>query len=243
MKRMTKDSWLCQRPIAHRGLHSAACPENSLAAVERAVHEGYPVEIDVHLLKSGELAVFHDEDFSRMAGKRAKIKDTDLAGLQRMSLRDSDEKIPLLDEVLALVAGRIPVVIEVKATNKASLVGEALVSALTGYEGDFVVQSYDPLFLRWLFRHAPRIHRGQILGRPDGHKKSFWKGIMNGKTLFHRLGRPDFLVLDIENLNRKQRERFVQKGWILLGYTVKEKSVFDKLESLFDNLVFEGFTP
>jgi len=144
---------------------------------------------------------------------------------------------------LALVAGRTPIVIEVKISKSAKRVGKALPASLEGYKGDYVVQSYDPLFLRWLSWDAPSIRRGRILGKPDSDARSLLKKAMNGRKAFFMLSRSDFLVLDIENLDQDGVERLISRGWILLGFTIKGKSVYEKLKSLFDNLVFEGFKP
>ena len=108
------NSWLVETPIAHRGLHDKQHPENSLSAFERAIDEGYPIELDVQLIADGTVVVFHDESLSRLTNNDGYIKFLNKSDLDMLELKDSKEKIPTFEETLKFVDGRVPLLIEIK---------------------------------------------------------------------------------------------------------------------------------
>ncbi len=148
---------------AHRGLHDATKPENSMAAFRAALEKGYGIELDIHLMKDGNLAVIHDSSLQRVAGADAQIEDLTLADLAQYRLGDSQEKIPLFREVLALYAGKAPLIVELKCAggNHAALCKTAM-ELLDGYDGLYCVESFDPRAVHWFRKHRPEICRGQL---------------------------------------------------------------------------------
>ncbi len=164
LKGETRDlSALDAAPLAHRGLHNTARPENSLAAFEAAFARGYGAELDVHLTADGALAVMHDRSLLRMVGADRDITALTAAELKTYTLAGSDEPIPFLEDVLTLAGGRVPLLIELKADsgNHAALC-EAVCRALDGYRGTVALESFDPRCLLWLRRHRPDLVRGQL---------------------------------------------------------------------------------
>ena len=158
---------LLRRPIAHRALHdrSAGRPENSPAAIRAAVEAGYAIEIDVQGTSDGQAVVFHDEWMERLTEATGFVKNYTAAELAQIKLRDSDEGIPTLAEVLRLVAGRVPLLIELK--DQTLTLGEsdgrleaATVAALSGYAGPVAVMSFNPSMIAHMARLAPQIARG-----------------------------------------------------------------------------------
>ncbi len=149
---------------AHRGLHTkdGSVPENSLAAFHLALKEGYAIELDVRLSADGEAVVFHDESLRRMTGDRRSVKDLTLEKLKALRLLETEETIPTLLEVLALVAGKVPLLVEVKQTENSAALCEKVLTAFEDYDGLWCVESFDPTVLRWFRRHAPKICRGQL---------------------------------------------------------------------------------
>lgn len=155
---------LRQFRYAHRGLHEKpTIPENSMMAFRRAVEHGFGAELDIHLMKDGNLAVIHDSSLKRTAGADVCIEDLTKADLDRFVLEDSQEKIPLLEEVLALFAGKTPLIIELKAErgNHAAL-SHAAAKMLDAYEGDYCVESFDPRVVAWFRKNRPWFCRGQL---------------------------------------------------------------------------------
>ena len=149
---------------AHRGLHGDGVPENSLQAFQLAVQNGYGAELDVHLSRDGRLVVMHDESLKRTAGVERNIVDCTAAELDQMRLEGTAQKIPYLEEVLPIFAGKAPLVIELKPTggNHAAL-SKAVCAMLDGYPTlQFCIESFDPRVLLWLKKHRPDIVRGQL---------------------------------------------------------------------------------
>ena len=149
---------------AHRGLHDIkkGIPENSIPAFQAAIEAGYGIELDVHLTKDGKLVVFHDDDFRRICGEKGKVEETDYARMRTYRLSRTGEKIPLLSEVLRLVDGKVPLLIEVKLPSADTEVCRRLDEELQGYRGKYMVQSFNSLVLRWMKKHRNEIPRGQL---------------------------------------------------------------------------------
>ena len=155
---------LTQYRYAHRGYHQKpTVPENSIAAFRRAVEAGYGAELDIHLMKDGHLAVIHDSSLLRTAGADVAIEDLTREELAQYRLEESDEQIPLLEDVLALFEGKTPLIVELKAEggNHAAL-SAAAARLLDTYKGDYCIESFDPRVVHWFRRHRPSVCRGQL---------------------------------------------------------------------------------
>lgn len=156
------EGWL----FAHRGYHEgrdSQVPENSLAAFERAVENGFGAELDVHLLKDGHLAVLHDSNLKRMCGKKRMIEDLSLQDLDSCILGKSSQTIPSFEQVLEVFGAKVPLIIELKtAGNNAAALTEKVCQALDHYDGVFCIESFDPKVLYWLKKNRPDILRGQL---------------------------------------------------------------------------------
>jgi|GEM_PF-21394 len=166
---------------AHRGLfdNERGVPENSMAAFERAVAAGYAIELDVRMTADRQLVVFHDSNTRRMCGPKLKISRSTLPELRNLTLLGTGERIPRLVDVLDRVAGRVPLLIELKGPvfctgrQKAQWEEEhwlggtgipeaLLVRALEKYRGPLAIESFNPLTLLWLQHNAPDIPRGLL---------------------------------------------------------------------------------
>ncbi len=232
---------------AHRGLHNAQRPENSMAAFRAAVEKGYGVELDIHLLKDGSLAVFHDGTLKRMAGEDIKVEDLTAADLSKYPLAGTQETIPLFEDVLALFAGKVPMVVELKCVdgNHAALCQAAL-QRLDRYQGVFCMESFDPRAIHWLKVNRPDICRGQLAEnwfRSD--LKLPW--VLKFALTFHLSNvytRPDFIAYKYAhrkvfgiNICRKLL------GLQGVSWTVKTQQEFDTAVKEGWLPIFEGFEP
>lgn len=230
---------------AHRGLHdiNSDAPENSLAAISKAVDNNYGIEFDVQLSKDGQTVVFHDFDLKRMCSIDKKIDQCDYDYLKECKLLESIEGIPLLSEVLELVDGKIPLIVELKASNndiedlckKVSL-------QLDKYDGKYVVESFNPVVVKWFRKHRPNYIRGQLSG-------SFVKKFNPLKfaleyLMLNFLSRPDFIAYDHNNKSNLSL-KLIKAIWPvpLVAYTVKNRESYVDNESFFDLIIFEGFIP
>ena len=233
---------------AHRGWHDKpAIPENSLAAFRRALDKGWGAELDVHLLKDGTLAVFHDSDLRRCAGEEGDIEDLDREGLARLRLEGTEEPVPLFDEVLALFEGKAPLIIELKShKGNYKALTEAVIARLDRYKGDYCVESFDPRVLMVLRRERPAILRGQLAMdfRPGGEPLPGWQRFALRNLLMNFLTVPDFIAYRFEDRNRWALRRCVRFwGAREASWTLRSREDLEKAEAAGCIPIFERFDP
>jgi len=238
--------WLIARPIAHRGFYDNASsyPENSLAAFERAVKSGYPIELDVRLLKDSEVVVFHDKNLERMTKHQVMIKDSDSDQIHQIKLLESQQIVPLFSEVLDAVAGRVPLVIEVK--NEDHRVGpleRALWQRLSSYKGKYAIVSFNPFTLKWFRKNAPVVIRGQLSSDFRGEDLPFYTKFLLRNLFLNFVSKPDFILYDIRCLPYWAAARARKKGLPLLGWTARSQEEHTKALKFCDNIIFEGYQP
>ncbi len=159
-RRPQDESLLCD--YAHRGLHGDGIPENSLAAFERACEAGVGIELDVQLSRDGTVMVFHDYTLVRMTGRNERLCELDAAELTSLCLADSDQTIPTFEQVLSLVAGRVPLLVELKGEDLNTALCEKVAAQLAAYPGAYCVESFNPLLLRGIRRHLPQVYAGLL---------------------------------------------------------------------------------
>ena len=249
-KRKLRCPALIGHAYAHRGLHDekGGIPENSLPAFRRAIIRGYGIELDVHLTRDGKLVVFHDQSLQRMCRDERDICDLSLEEIRALTLGETKEKIPTLDEVLSLVDGRAPLIIELKSDGKWGdcALPAALHERMQAYSGPYCVESFDPMMLRWYKKHAPQVIRGQLAFDQRVIKGEYRHVIMFAAShlLFNCLSRPDFVAYQYQcqkNLSfRVQRALFRP---MLAAWTVRSKEDYQALQSQFDLQIFEAFEP
>lgn len=238
-------AWLVKRYIAHRGFHtgSADCPENSLASFERAVRSGFAIELDVHQLADGNIVVFHDENTLRMTGVDLPIAGCDSNRVRNMRLAGGDQRIPLLDEVMDLVRGEVPLLIELKNTGSPGNPEKVLLGKIRAYEGICAVQSFNPRSLRWFRVAAPDLPRGQLSGRLDDLGLPPHKRLPVRYLFTNHFCHPLFIGYDVTCLPTRRTTTLRNRGMPLLGWTVRSVEEYRRVMPLVDNIIFEGFDP
>ena len=190
------------RNIAHRGLFSAdqSVPENSLAAFSRACKAGYGMELDVQLSRDGQVVVFHDDTLNRMCGVDSRVNELSFDELRELSLKSSDQRIPLFSEVLETVDGREPLIVELKTCDKRAELCEKTYDLLKGYDGIYCIESFDPLIVRWFKKNAKSVFRG-FLSQPPAHYGDSFRdkitGSLLGRMLLNFFARPEFIAYKI----------------------------------------------
>ncbi len=185
---------------AHRGLHGDGIPENSLAAFERACVEGYGIELDVQLSRDGVVMVFHDAKLGRMTGHAGKLCELDAAELGTLRLADSDERIPSFADVLALVNGRVPLLVELKGeTTKVELCPK-VAALLREYKGAYCIESFNPILLGEMKKHLPDALRGMLYTNLCREKKKYSViNILLTLMALNVIGKPDFIAYNQED--------------------------------------------
>lgn len=229
------------RLVAHRGLHdnATAAPENSLPAFARAVARGHGVELDVHVTLDGELVVFHDNTLARMTGAEGVLEDQTLEELRGLRLLQTDCRIPLLSEVLAVLNGQVPLILEIKNDFKANLgrLESRLIPMLEQYGGKVVLESFNPHVVDWLRAHAPQYVRGQLACEDESN----WQQMLYVRHfLFNPLTAPQFIAYDIDAIDWKIRTACRRHGIPLIAWTVRTEQQLDKARRLCDGIIYEG---
>jgi glycerophosphoryl diester phosphodiesterase len=242
---MTVD-WLTSAPIAHRGLHdlAAGVPENSLAAIEAACRAGLPMEFDVRALGDGTVVVFHDKDLARVANDPRRLAQLRKADLANIPLQETGQCIPTLAETLDLIAGRVPVLIEIKNEHHhAGALERNLYKEIRDYKGDHAVISFNPLSLAWFARRHPRVLRGQTSSHLPYLRLNYLAPVYAGlkHLAFNGLSRPDFIIYHHRGLTMRAPRRARRLGMQVIAYTIRSEA--ERVEALkhCDNIIFEGF--
>ena len=188
--------------FAHRGLHSRdkAVPENSLEAFRLAAEAGYGMELDVQLSKDGQVVVFHDNTLDRVCGVHGRIDERTFEELQQLRLCGTDQRIPLFSEVLELVRGRGPLIVELKNGRSNRELCEKTYALLEGYRGEACIESFNPMIVAWFRFHGRDLVRGQLAAPVQDYvKDGFSKpvGFVLSRTLLSFLARPQFIAYRI----------------------------------------------
>lgn len=232
---------------AHRGLHTESRPENSMAAFRAALESGYGIELDIHLLKDGNLAVMHDSSLKRTTGAEGKIEDLTTDELSNYHLEGTEETIPTFREVLDLFDGKAPLIVELKAVdgNHAALT-EAACKMLDSYKGVYCLESFDPRCIYWLKKNRPDLVRGQLTENSIGRKLPvawYLRWIMT-LQLTNFLAKPDFVAHKFSD-RKFFSNTLVRKLWGIQGvtWTLKTQDEFDTAVKEGYLPIFEDFTP
>ena len=233
---------------AHRGLHTQSVPENSMKAFARAKDHGYGIELDIHLLKDGNLAVFHDSDLKRMTGKEGSIESLTTQDLEQYFLGQSMCTIPTFSQFLQLIDGSVPIIVELKSANgNHAQLCEATRNALKNYHGAYCIESFDPHCISWLRKNWPEVIRGQLLQNYFKCKDLKLPWIAKGALVWQIMNvflYPDFIAYHFparNNLgNFLARKVWGAKGFV---WTIKTQEDFDTATREGYISIFEGFTP
>lgn len=243
--------WLVARPIAHRGLHDKAkgIIENTATAALAAVDAGFAIECDVQLTEDGEAVVFHDFTLDRLTEATGRIDARNAASLADIAMRGTADRIMRLGNWLGAIAGRTPVVIEIKSafTGDTKLTGR-VVELVGAYSGPFALKSFDPLVVKTIREIAPHMPRGIIAmndyeyedyaGLSAEEKRALASLLHFGDT------KPDFLSWRVRDL--PSAAPFLcrsELGLPVMTWTVRTDADRHLARAYADQMVFEGFRP
>lgn len=233
---------------AHRGLHGDGIPENSMKAFRKAKEAGYGIELDVHLLSDGNLAVIHDESLKRVANADVFIEDLCVNQLSEYYLDNSLETIPNFKDVLDMIDGAVPLIVELKCVkNNYAALCETTCKLLDSYDGAYCLESFDPRCVRWLKRNRPELLRGQLsedyFKTPDSPLPWYLKFVLVHQLLSF-LTIPDFIAYKYSD-RMKLSNTLCRKIWGAKGFvwTIKSKEDFYQAQKENWIPIFEGFIP
>lgn len=233
---------------AHRGFHdnSLECPENSLAAFSKAVEMGFGIELDVRLTKDKELIVFHDDTLERACGIKESVSSYTYKQLKQLELFQSKESIPRLVEVLKLVDGKVPLIIELKVEWHPTETCVAVDRILNHYKGLYCIESFSPLALIWYRKNRPNVMRGQLSTHFKKDKISGDRKIqfVIQNLLLNFLAKPDFIAYNYRY--RKNISliicRKLYKSYAF-AWTIQTEESLENVRKSFDSFIFDSFFP
>lgn len=231
---------------AHRGLHTdnGTVPENSLAAFAAAAKAGYGVELDIQFTADRQIVVFHDADLKRMCGVDRRVDELTYDELRELRLLGSDQPIPLLSEVLAVLDG-VTVLCELKPMRSYTDTSlcEAALPLLEGHNGAVCIESFNPWMVRWFRLHAPHYVRGILSKRFDKGEVAQVLRFPLASLFANCLCRPDFIAYQ----HTDHRQPFFRLCRLFrpvtIAWTVRSAAAKDEAMKRFDTVIFEQFLP
>ena len=230
------------RNFAHRGLHriDKSIPENSLPAFEHAARIGYGIELDVHITADGELVVFHDGDTKRVCGVEGRIEDMTLEDIRALRLCGTQYGVPTLEEVLAALSGKCPMIVELKRGGRNRELCRKVYEVMRTYPGAWCVESFDPSIVFWFRLHAPEVLRGQLSARYAGLRRSTgrFNAFVLSRCLTNFLTRPHFIAYEIG-----RKPLMVRLSELLGAMKVAWTSLEWKNEEKNDAVIFQFYRP
>ena len=216
--------------FAHRGLHSAGVPENSMTAFRAAIAAGAGIECDVRLSADDVPMVFHDADLARLCGDAGTVERSSAATLAGKRLLGTAETIPRLADLLMLARGRVPLLIECKTRGNAARLAEAVCRTLGARPAAVGVMSFDPRLGGWLARHRPDCRRGLVL---DGNDAALVRWAKMARA------RPAFLALGVDRLDRPWAAR-VRRTMPVYSWTVRSAANRAQVNRFADAAIWEA---
>lgn len=215
----TRKANFSTRFFGHRGLYEKdqSIRENSVEAFQKAINHEVGIELDVQLSKDQKVVVFHDDDLKRLFGINQLICDIDSLELSKMG-------IPLFQDILSLVDGRVPLIVEIKPGSQDKLLSAKVVELLQEYQGEYSIESFDPRIVYEVKKLDSSITRGQLL-MPIQKYKTIQTGVLLNSLLYNFLTRPDFIAVEMDLYNKNPMVwLYSLMGGVQIVWTVHEEN-------------------
>lgn len=227
--------FLKDKLIAHRGIYdNRKIYENTIEAFKLAKDNNYTIELDVHMTKDNEVVVFHDFNTNRLLKTNQIIEESTYLELNKQNIFH----MPKFSEVLKLVKGKVPILIEIKNDGMPGLLENKLMEILKEYNGKYAIQSFNPSVIYYFKRKYPSVLRGQ-LSYSFNDKNIFFR-IFLKNLFFNFLTKPDFISYKYDELKYNKIIK-LKKKYVVLGWTIDSSISYNKYKSYYDNLIVEKF--
>lgn len=218
---MKNIQFLTSNLIAHRGLHSSNTIENTLPALIKAMNKNYIIELDIHILKDNTIVVYHDFSLKRLTNVNKIIEHLTYPQLSKIKIKNKYQ-IPTLKQVMNIIKGKVPLLIEIKTIDKNINFFKKIVELLDNYKGLFAIQSINPLVIEWFYKH----------------KKEYPLGLIIYNDLNYKLLKKYTKMIDFISIYKKHLPFKTKK--IVIGWTIKNLEELKKYLPLSDNLIVEN---
>ena len=218
---MKNIDFLKRSVIAHRGLHNSQIPENTLPAFVKCVDKNYIIELDIHILSDNTIVVYHDHNLKTLTGVNKVIETLSYAQLSQIKI-NKKYTIPTLKQVMHIVNGKVPVLIEIKDVDNNSKFEEELVKILDDYKGEFAIQSTNPFVIDWFYKN----------------RKDYVIGLIVFNDLNYKLVKKYIKKIEFISVYKKQLPFKTNK--LVFGWTIRKQSEYEKYKYLCDNLICEN---
>lgn len=228
--------------FSHRGLHDNIIPENSMPAFEKSIELGINIELDVQLTKDNKLIVFHDSNLKRLTNVDKNIKNCTLDEINKLTLLNTNYKIPTLLEVLSLINGKVSIYIEIKSRNNTKIICQELLNLLNSYTGKVYIASFNPFDLMWFKRSAPNYERIQLSLKNFKKENYFFRYLLKN-TIFNMFTKPKFVSYKYNEISEKLQKKYHKSNIGILVWTITAEEEFNKALEKYDGAIFEGFIP
>lgn len=216
-------SFLKSRPIANRGIFdNIRIYENTISAFERAIKYNAIIQLDIRLLKDNTIIAFHDEELTRLHHVEGRVENLTYDELSYIS----KYQIPTLENVLELVHGRVPLIIDLKTKTKRGIFETRVAELLDNYNGLYAIQSFNLGTLKWFYKNKPKYITGLLINKKNCNRDYFFK-------------KYDFANINILIYNNKKIKK-MREDKIILGYTVMSKEDYQNVVGVYDNLAFDN---
>ena len=231
--------WMCELSFAHRGIHDESTDENSIGSFNKALELGYPIELDVRYTKDMIPMVIHDNNLLRTTGNNLMLSSLTYEQAKQLTFIKSNESIPSLEETLKLVNGRVPLLIEIKAYHFPGVFEERIMELLASYNGNYAIQSYNPLALNKVKKIDPSVTAGLLLDDiPVLHTSKRIRILKD--NLFSYICRPAFITYNCALLEEHELDAFRTNDNFVYGFIFKEKDLeLGNYKSTVDGIIFE----
>ena len=242
-----KHDWLIDSYIAKYGFVTEDAPENTLKAYQNAIDRNYPILLNVQMIDDGEIVCFYPRTVCKSTGESGYISKMSLAEIKEITLEETEETIPTLDEALEFIAGKVPVIIDIFNDSNVGKIEQKVVDSIEKYIEKYelfdsvAVMSLNPYTLEWFLNNAtwlPRILR-------SGKFKIKMFGSIKTKKLtklkLYKIALPDYVCYNAKDLPCKYIRKVKPVG--VLAFNVKTQNEYMEVAKYCDNIIFDGFEP
>jgi len=240
-RRRAAKAFLLAKPFAHRGLHGGRVVENTIEAFDRAIAAGHGIELDVQRTADGDAVVFHDATLDRLCGIAGRVDALSVDALSQIRLSGTQETILSLDHVLQHIAGRVPVLVEIKTPHRhMGDLCQAVLHAVENYGGRAAIMAFHPEITRWFCKYGSHIVRGLVVS-DEKYRTQFLGDLRRSvaQSLSMLRARPDFLAYDIRSLPSPLSRQVRQYGLPLLTWTVRSAEDRARALDAADQIIYE----